>query len=284
MKFRNYGTPLHEYPPHVGRVERSAESLVAGPHHGSEPCYLLILLFLTLMLPASARAAELGSEAYRLPLIEPYAIYRSDKNLGVSTKRGPYQLVEVMPSGPGVGLSTRILVPKVKLVADRDGVIFGKAADGFFILDTHQSDPQPQVVSARGEWEAALRRLGISDPNVVEVPDEIAVGIPERVLRPWKYRALGGGLGISDDAFSLIVELLGLVLAFILGVLWPRGKSPMAAAAVLGLVVNVVAQILIAGGGPGAFVGFVAVPLLCMLAAVLGKGLRTILFRGHPAD
>ncbi len=117
----------------------------------------------------------------------------------------------------------------------------------------------------------------------MKAPDALAVGVSEQVLRPWKYRVGGGRFGISDDVLSLVVQLLGFALAFVLGLMWPRGKSPMAAAVVLGLIVNVVAQILIAGGGPGAFVGFFVLPLLCMLAAALGKWLRALTSSGRPA-
>jgi hypothetical protein len=236
-----------------------------------------------LILPLTAVAGDLGTDAYRLPLIDPYAIYSTDKAMGVSSDRDLYQLVEVMPSSPGVGLSTQTLVPKVESVAVHDLIIFGKASDGFYILDTGQSHPQPQLVSTREEWEAALRNFGISDPNVVKAPDALAVGVSEQVLRPWKYRVGGGRFGISDDTLSLIIQLLGFALAFVVGLASPGNKSPMAVAILLGLVVNVVAQIVIAGGGPGALVGFVALPLLCMLAAVLGKGLRSLTPSRRPA-
>jgi hypothetical protein len=220
-------------------------------------------------------AADLGTEAYRLPLVDPFAIYRSNKALRDFADRGAYQIVEVIPSSPGAGLSTQILVPKVESVAVQDRVIFGKAADGFFIFDTRQSNPQPQMVSTRDAWESALRKSGILDPNAAKPPDELTVGVSDYVLRPWKYRVAGGRFGITDDLLSLLVQLLGFAVAFIVGRAWPRDRSPMPAAFVLGLIVNFVALILIAGGGPGAFAGLVALPLLCMFAAALGKTCRS---------
>src|SRR5687768_10694933 len=120
-----------------------------------QPSRILALILFSLTVATTAMAADLGADAYRLPLIDPFAIYRSDKALGASADRGLYQLVEVMPSSPGVGLSTHQIVPKVESVAVQDRVIFGKVAEGFFVLDTHQSDPQPQVFKSREEWEAA---------------------------------------------------------------------------------------------------------------------------------
>jgi hypothetical protein len=241
------------------------------------------LILWTLTVPAIAVAGDLGTDAYRLPLVDPFAIYRSDKALGVSADRGLYQLVEVVPSSPGVGLSTHQIVPKVESIAVQDRVIFGKAADGFFIFDARQSDAQPQVLKTHGEWEAALSKFGVTNPNVVKAPDDLAAAVSDQILRPWKYRVAGARLGISDDVLSLVVQLLGFAIAFVVGLVWPRNKSPMAAAVVLGLLVNVVVQILNAGGGPGALAGFVALPLLCMLAAALGKGLRALTSSGRPA-
>jgi hypothetical protein len=230
-------------------------------------------ILLTLVISFGARAGDLGAEAYCLPLVEPYGVYRSDASLGAARDGGLYRLVEVMPSGRGGGLSTRTLVSKVETVAVRDRVIFGKSAEGFFILDAREAGPRPRVLSTRDAWEAALRGVGILDPNVVKVPDALAVGVPDRVLRPWKYRMGGRRFGISDDMLSLVVQVLGLMFAFVLGLTW-RGKSLMAAAIALGVIVNVVAQMVIAGGGPGAFVGFVVLPVLCMLAAAFGRGVR----------
>jgi hypothetical protein len=246
------------------------------PPHPRPP---IASILLALLLPVAASAAELRTDAYRLPLVDPYAIYCSDRQLSVSADQGLYRLVEVMPSRPGAGLSTHTLVPKVESVAVHDRIIFGKTTDGFFIFDARRSDPQPQVIPARPDWEIALRSLGISDPNVAKPPDELAAAVSEQILRPWKYQSLGR-FGIADDVLSLATQLFGLALAFVLGLAWPRHKSTLPAALAFGLIVNVVAQILIAGGGPGACVGFVALPLLCMVAAALGKSLRA----RRPAD
>src|SRR3954465_2017442 len=109
------------------------------------PRRITVLILVTLVLPFTAAAADLGTDAYRLPLVEPYAIYREERALDAARDHGLYSLVEVMPSS-GAGLSTHTLVPKVESVAVRDRIIFGKAGAGFFILDARQSDPQPQVV------------------------------------------------------------------------------------------------------------------------------------------
>ena len=128
-----------------------------------------------------------------------------------------------------------------------------------------------------------LSNVGIGDPTALKEPDALAAGVSDPVLRPWKYRIAGARFGISDDMLSLMVQLFGFALAFVVGLASPRGKSPIAVAVVLGLIINVVAQIFIAGRGPGAAVGFIAFPLYCILAAGLGKGLRLLTSRGRRA-
>jgi hypothetical protein len=64
-----------------------------------------------------------------------------------------------------------------------------------------------------------------------------------------------------------------------MGLVGGRRRWSVSAAVVLGLGVNVVAQIIIAGGGPGAFVGFVFLPVLFVVAARLGRGVRWVVAR-----
>lgn len=100
----------------------------------------LALFILTLMLSPTA-TADPSTDAYRLPLIDPYAIYHSD-NMPRASDRGPYQLVEVMPSS---GFSTHTLIENVEVVAVHQQVIFGKSTKTFFIFDTRQPNDPPQL-------------------------------------------------------------------------------------------------------------------------------------------
>lgn len=49
-------------------------------------------------------------------------------------------------------------------------------------------------------------------------------------------------LGLLDSNWSLAIQLLGVGIAFSLGLFWPRGKSLISAAALLGIIINIVAQ------------------------------------------
>jgi hypothetical protein len=60
---------------------------------------------------------------------------------------------------------------------------------------------------------------------------------------------------------SLMVQLWGLIAVVWFTFLWRQKKWALVVGPVLGLLVNIVAQIAIAGGGPGACVGFAAFPL-----------------------
>jgi hypothetical protein len=63
------------------------------------------------------------------------------------------------------------------------------------------------------------------------------------------------------DFLSLMVQVWGAIAAVAFTFMWRRQKWALAVGPVLGLLVNIVAQILIAGGGPGACVGSVGFPL-----------------------
>jgi hypothetical protein len=225
------------------------------------------MLLLALTLPLGLIAADLGTDAYHLPLVDPYAIQRSDKAFPVSAEHGLYQLVR-----PGVGLSMRTLVPKVESVAVRDGIIFGTSADGFFILDARQPKQKPQVVKVRDAWETALSRFGITDSSVTEAPDVLAAGLSEHVLRPWNYRVMGNRFGISDSAWSGFGQLGAMGLAFIVGRFFMRSRPAILLVSALGAIGAMVAHIMV--DGQGAFVLLVFMPIIYALAVRGRRDLR----------
>ncbi|MBN1509716.1 MAG: hypothetical protein JW955_22910 [Sedimentisphaerales bacterium] len=60
---------------------------------------------------------------------------------------------------------------------------------------------------------------------------------------------------------SLMVYVWGAIAVVAFTFMWRQKKWALAVGPVLGLLVNIVGQIIIAGGGPGGGVGFVAFPL-----------------------
>jgi hypothetical protein len=234
-----------------------------------------LVTFCTVALALGCIAADLGAEAYRLPLVEPYVVYRRETVAGSREGRGVYELVQAS-ARQGVGFSGSKVVPDLESVAVHDRVSFGKSKDGFFLLDARRPDAEAETFDQREPWRAALREVGVTDVDVLKTPDVLAASLPDAVLRPWKYRVMRNRFGMSDDRWSLVVQVLGFIAAFLLGLAWTPGRSPTLAAVALGVAVNVVAQIVIAGGGPGAFVGFVALPLFCVVAATVGKAVRAV--------
>ena len=77
--------------------------------------------------------------------------------------------------------------------------------------------------------------------------------------------------GISGEACSLLTQLLAMGICFLIGLAGFRG-SLFLVALIFGIAANVLGQIVFAGGGPGACVGFVAIPLMCLLSAWMGRG------------
>ncbi len=85
---------------------------------------------------------------------------------------------------------------------------------------------------------------------------------------------MGNALGRSDDEWSVIVQISGLAIAFIVGFLGRPGRPLMPTALALGILVNIVAQMFLGGGGGSAFAGFIIYPLFYYLAAVVGRAVR----------
>jgi hypothetical protein len=87
---------------------------------------------------------------------------------------------------------------------------------------------------------------------------------------------------LSPENLSLAVQVLGLAYAVSLGVRRPYG-SVMPICVGLGIIVDIVAQGFIAGGGPGAVAGFFMLPIYACLCGWIGQRIgRSILSRKEP--
>jgi hypothetical protein len=62
------------------------------------------------------------------------------------------------------------------------------------------------------------------------------------------------------DLLSLLLQVWGLVVTVPFTLLWRRRKWALATGPVLMFIVNFVAQVVLAGGGPGACVGAFVLP------------------------
>ena len=65
----------------------------------------------------------------------------------------------------------------------------------------------------------------------------------------------------SPESLSFLFQIVGFVAVAVFTFLCRRRRWAIAIGPVFGLAINIIAQIVIAGGGPGACVGFVAFPL-----------------------
>lgn len=205
-------------------------------------------------------------ERYVLPLVPPYAIRFEPLS---RHHQSPFQLVEQ------TSISGSLTIEEdVDRVAVKDKWIFGKSAGGYFAFDAAIGGDVRRYLTVE-EWEAGLRRAGV-DVQLGDLadPHTLAAAVPDVRLRPWRYRAMGATLGLTDDMWSLVGQVIGCIVAFLFGVLCDPNRSLGLMAVIIGWVTNVVAQVLIAGGGPGAFAGFFILPLFCWFAASLGRLLR----------
>jgi hypothetical protein len=247
---------------------------------------LLFMVAIGTSAVSAAARGDPGDERYRLPLFDPYAVLRSDREAERGDDRGAFQLVEETGPARGGGLRDRepflTLIPDLQQVGVEEGVIFGRSAAGFFIVDARQQPaPRPELFDTRDAWHAALDRFGVTATTLSPSPDALAALQPPHVLRPWKYRTMGGALGLSDDGWAVVAQTLGLAAAFCLGLLLPANRGPPIVSAVaLGLLSNVGALAQIGGsrggggGGAGVAIGFVIMPILCLFASMIGQAVR----------
>jgi hypothetical protein len=78
-------------------------------------------------------------------------------------------------------------------------------------------------------------------------------------------------LGVSGAVWSLVIQILGFVGAFCFGLTGNKRHLTLVAV-VIGLGCNFVGQIGFAGGGPGAAVGLLLLPIYCIICGHLGRG------------
>jgi hypothetical protein len=221
------------------------------------------------------------ADRYVVPLVGPYAVYAGGRSQE-QERDGVFRLVEWSPGSSSYSSTT--VEPDVRRIAVRKNIIAGESAKGHFILDVTRVPSAVEHFDSLPAWLAALgdANVSLADADLV-APSVLAANMSDAALRPWRYRLLGGALGLSDDMWSLVLQIVGFCIAFLIGLLRNPLRSFGLTVVVLGLVTNVIAQIFIAGGGPGAFVGFFVIPLYCWIAAWLGRFLRLGLGYFRPA-
>lgn len=239
---------------------------------------VLVLLFAGLAFGQATMPAELFQEGYRLPLAGNYAILRKGESFVRAFGYQRYDLVEIIGEASSSGV-----LPGIQEVAVAGTFIVGKTDKTYFLLNAQAPYPKPRIFNSPEEWQTALAATGIPADIQLRDPDAMAAGLPNRILRPWDYSMMRGLLGYSDDVWSFIVQVGGLAIAFLLGLLRRSLRLPFRAAAVLGVLVNILAQIFIGGGGPGAFGGFFVLPIAYYLAMLIGKTIRWIAAFGYKA-
>jgi hypothetical protein len=233
----------------------------------------LMLLFLLCCASSSVRG-EANDDRYFLPLLGKYGIYRADPGFDPDD-RGTHQLVERI-SQRQAGFSSNTIVKQVKQFAVHQKWIVGTTEAGFFIFDADPANDwaEAETFNTIEDWHRAMERAGIP-PNLTMLdPDQEAAKVSDQTLRPWNYRMVGGALGWSDDFWSLVVQTAGFAISVLIGLLAPRELRLLVPAVAMGLAIDVIGMIVIAGGGPGACVGLVAFPLYCWLAMGIGRLFR----------
>ncbi len=244
-----------------------------GSRGATAPIGLVLIFAITLSISATADAQTSDDfDRFIVPLIGPYVINSVPKER-LGGEGGPHRLAE-RNSSPGLGLSLRILLENVMEVTVSGPHIVGKTKAGYFTFDSRAPDTRPSVFESAEQRHVALDAAAVPRTITLNDPKRLAASLPEQTLRPWKYSVMSGILGLSDSVWSLIVQIMRAILALLLGISFGRKRTPVAAAIALGLAINIVAMVIIAGEGPGAFAGFLLFPLLFWFNSWIGATVR----------
>lgn len=209
-------------------------------------------------------------EMYALPLVNGYFILRQDY-IASNNERPVFSLVE-SDSSPGGGYSSTELVPAVETVAVAGNAIFGKAKHGYYVLNASTHHSQPQKELSAEQFNKMLTDAGIAPSTPLVFPDVLAAKLSEFAIRPWNFRVMGGRFGLSDGLWSLTIQIAGLAVAFLIGLAFDRSIVVIGVA--IGVFVNIVGQMLIAGEGPALLPGFVLFPIIYIGVGKLGGLIR----------
>lgn len=180
----------------------------------------------------------------------------------VNPQHGRYRLQANVSSG-----SEPDNVDDIETIAVSAPWVVGTSAHGYFIADSHDSAGRPEVFQTEADWMTARRSDGISDNLVLENPDVIAGRIPPQVLRPYDYALMHGRLGLSDGNWGDMVIFGTLGLIFIRGLFAGSKAYLVSEAIIIGLLVDVVAEMVLLGGGGPAFAGLFFLPAIFSIVA-----------------
>jgi len=72
---------------------------------------------------------------------------------------------------------------------------------------------------------------------------------------------------MEPERLSLIVQISALVVVFLFTLISSKKENCLLFAAIFMFIINIIAQIVIAGGGPGACLGMIALPSLGIMVA-----------------
>ena len=163
------------------------------------------------------------------------------------------------------------------MVISGDNII-GLNKAGYFLLNVKY--PKLAVYSSSKEFNADLASKGI--PNrPLHAPEEMAEALSTRITQPWDYQAMGGLFGLTDNKWSAIVVDIGFLMAIMIGLSVPRGKTArriiytkvllFCLGSVLGFTVVEIAYDRILGSGPDCFIGTLFVMPFLAMVTVLSK-------------
>ncbi|MFP4105203.1 MAG: hypothetical protein ACLFVU_03840 [Phycisphaerae bacterium] len=282
-------------------------------------CRLLIVAFFLLVGGVSVGlGAEDAPRPYELKLFGDYSLFRLRTPEGQQPFRlregpdgkqrrefiGVHAIVKKLAPYKHIDL----IINLSSYATHDERYIVGKTLRGWFIFDTHQplepvssrpttagaptTQPEPTTRSyvfqklkaityypRESLWRDALADEGI--PRDIELlePDAVAATRPNRQIRPWEYRRMGGMFGLPDERLAVYFVLLALGVGFVVGLFLNFQQSPWVLGLMLGLACVVVCWYLMGPIHLWLAIGILATPLLTTLAVYFGAAIHEGLLR-----
>jgi hypothetical protein len=201
---------------------------------------------------------------------------------------GPFELVtatdERRLSWEPLGGKDSDTVQNLESLQSGQNSIFGKTTTGYFVLNVRTGEVS--TYTSIEVYLSALKSLGIEDIHLSS-PEELARGVPENVKRPWEYAVMRGRLGISDTAWSVIIDSLGWSVALMVGLLSPmcrtsgicliRYAALCLFGMIFGVIVDYIADIWMIDSATTAYRELFFIVPIFALSAIFSKGCQSLL-------
>lgn len=219
---------------------------------------------------------QLLETGYKIPLPGGYVLVR-----GSTDSPDPY-------SSPClVDATGAIVLEHVSKIATAGVRLVGISGGSYFLCDTSAPSVPPTLFTTEAKWKTAIESLAGS-PVTLSDPDTIAASLPDRIVRPFRFRVMGAGLGLDDEQWALIIDGIGALAMLFVGFVGAPLRTRLTCSVVLGVGIGLFAGLIVGDGGTEAIGAPVFLTLVyyafSLLAHIVGRRVRKKTTGGRRID